>query len=75
MLFFAGLRELVGKSQMSLELKQGEPVSRLLEMLESDFPDLLSKPVMVAVNAEYVERDHKLKADDEVALIPPVSGG
>jgi len=74
-LFFAGLRELVDKSQMSLEVKQGEPVSRLLEMLVSDFPDLLAKPVMVAVNAEYVEPSHKLKADDEVALIPPVSGG
>lgn len=74
-LFFASLRELVGKNQMELELKDGEPVSRLLKMLESDFPDLLSKPVMLAVNAAYVERDHKLKDGDEVALIPPVSGG
>ena len=74
-LFFAGLRELAGKSQMNLEVKDGESVSRLLEMLKSDFPDLLSKPLMLAVNTEYVERDHKLKEGDEVALIPPVSGG
>ncbi len=74
-LFFAGLRELAGKSQMSLELKEGETVALLLEKLQSDFPGLISGQLMLAVNAEYAPRDHKLKDGDEVALIPPVSGG
>ncbi|MFH0847682.1 MAG: molybdopterin converting factor subunit 1 [Chloroflexota bacterium] len=73
--FFAASREIVGKGQMELELPEGEAVSALLKRLESDFPALLTMPVMVAVNAEYVEKSHRLKSGDEVALIPPVSGG
>ncbi len=60
---------------MELELKAGENVSGLLKTLQSDFIDLLNMPIMVAVNAEYVQHDYKLKEGDVVALIPMVSGG
>ncbi len=74
-LFFAGLREIVGKKQMNIELQDGAPVSRLLEKLQKDFPGIITNPVMLAVNTEYVKPDHRLKDGDEVAVIPPVSGG
>ncbi len=75
MRFFAACREIVGKSQMELELQEGESTSGLLKMMQSEFPGFLNMPIMVAVNAEYVEPGYRLKDGDEVALIPPVSGG
>ena len=74
-LFFAGLRELVGKNQMGVEIQEGAPVSLLLEKLQKGFPGIITNPVMLAVNTEYVKPDHRLKEGDEVAVIPPVSGG
>ncbi len=73
--FFAACREIVGKSEMELELQEGEPISSLIETLQSDYHYFLTMPIMVAVNAEYVEHDHRLQDGDEVALMPPVSGG
>jgi molybdopterin synthase catalytic subunit/molybdopterin converting factor small subunit len=67
---FAGLRERAGRSQIELE-----DVARV----EDVWPklDLGSEPpgLLYAVNREYVERDRELADGDEVALIPPVSGG
>ncbi len=60
---------------MELELQEREPISSLIEKLQSDYPYLLTLPINVAVNAEYVERDYRLQNGDEVALIPPISGG
>ena len=73
--FFAACREIVGKSEMELELQEREPISSLIEKLQSDYPYLLTLPINVAVNAEYVERNYRLQDGDEVALIPPISGG
>jgi molybdopterin synthase catalytic subunit len=67
---FAGLRERAGRSQLELD-----DVSRL----EDVWPrlGLGDEPagLLYAVNREYVERGHELADGDEVALIPPVSGG
>jgi molybdopterin synthase catalytic subunit len=67
---FAGLRELAGTS--SLELEDVTRVADVWPRLE-----LGAEPtgLLFAVNREYVERDHELADGDEVALIPPVSGG
>lgn len=74
---FAMFRELLGKDRLELELEDGATVSRLLAKIKEEFPGLedLSDSLMVAVNAEYVTPEFKLKEGDEVALIPPVSGG
>lgn len=67
---FAGLRELAGRS--SLELDAVASVADIWPRLGlGDEPAGL----LYAVNREYVERDHALADGDEVALIPPVSGG
>jgi molybdopterin synthase catalytic subunit/molybdopterin converting factor small subunit len=67
---FAGLRERAGRSR--IELDGVETVDDVWAQLElGDEPGGL----LYAVNREYVERGHALSDGDEVALIPPVSGG
>jgi molybdopterin synthase sulfur carrier subunit len=73
--FFAKSREIVGKSRMDLEIHEAETVSSMLRRLQSQFSELLDIQIVVAVNNEYVENDRELHDGDEVAIIPPVSGG
>ena len=69
---FAMLRERAGAGQVVLELPDGARVRDALDAL-GDFAAGL--PLVMAVNREYAADDHVLAAGDEVALIPPVSGG
>ena len=74
---FAILRDRAGKSEMMLELTSGASVSTAIARLAQQAPairDLLSR-VALAVNREYVKPDQILNDGDELALIPPVSGG
>ncbi|MBI2909687.1 MAG: molybdenum cofactor biosynthesis protein MoaE [Chloroflexi bacterium] len=70
-------RELAGKERLELDVEGASSVASLLGKIKGQFPKLaaLSDSLMVAVNAEYVTLDYILKEGDEVALIPPVSGG
>lgn len=74
---FAGLRERAGTSTMELHVSPGSTVSDALGAAVEAAPGNLriSDTVMAAVNTEYVKRDHVLEDGDELALIPPVSGG
>lgn len=74
---FAMLRERLGASNVSLALPEGSTVSDLLKAVERRYPRLLKgvSPLLIAVNAEYVEGSFPLSDRDEVALVPPVSGG
>ncbi|MGA0122951.1 MAG: molybdenum cofactor biosynthesis protein [Gaiellales bacterium] len=69
---FAGLRERAGVGRRALEVDDGTPVARIWDLL-----DLGERPpgIAFAVNRAYVDGDHLLADGDEVALIPPVSGG
>jgi MoaE-MoaD fusion protein len=69
---FAVLRERVGSDEIELELPDGARVCDALEQLGPLAGDV---PVVLAVNQEYASPDARLHAGDEVALIPPVSGG
>jgi molybdopterin converting factor subunit 1 len=69
---FAGLRERAGTGQLNLELPEGARVSDALARMQELIRDV---PVVMAVNQEYAEHDQSLDAGDELALIPPVSGG
>ena len=73
--FFARYREAVGRAEMELELGEKATVVQMLSQLRQQYPHLPTNPIMVAVNAEYVEPDFVLNPGDEVAFIPPVSGG
>lgn len=76
-LFFASLRERVKRSETSWSIGEGATVGALWTSLAGEFPaiEAMSGAVRFAVNREYVDRDHLLADGDEVAIIPPVSGG
>ena len=71
---FAGLRERAGTDRLELELTEGASPDDVWAALP---PELGDRPegLLVAVNRRYAEPGTKLAAGDEVALIPPVSGG
>jgi MoaE-MoaD fusion protein len=69
---FAMLRERAGSGEITLDLPDGASVGDALERLGSLADGL---PLVMAVNREYAPADHVLGAGDELALIPPVSGG
>lgn len=73
---FASLRERTGTSKTESSLTSGATVADLLDELHERFPALRDcGRVAYAVNSEYAKLDHVLADGDEVALIPPVSGG
>ena len=78
-LLFSVIREQAGIDSTTLHLEAGEAMSAgvLLERLAATYPSIrpMLPLVRVAVNREYVPREHIVRAGDEVALITPVSGG
>ena len=69
---FAGLRERAGCNELALELPDGARVADALARMSAVIGDV---PVVMAVNQEYADDGHSLAPGDELALIPPVSGG
>ncbi|MEZ0541590.1 MoaD/ThiS family protein [Fibrella arboris] len=75
-LLFGITRDLVGQNRLSVPLAKGSRVADLLALLNADYPALTGvKSILVAVNSEYADPDTVLNPSDEIALIPPVSGG
>ena len=73
---FASVREALGSNSLLVDLPDGATVRSLLGELNARFPQMRDlAPAMVSVNLEYVGEDHPLRENDQVALIPPVSGG
>ena len=75
-LLFGITRDLTGQSAVSVPLLEGASVGNLLDQLNQDYPALAGiRSILVAVNGEYADMDQVLRQRDEIALIPPVSGG
>ena len=76
-LFFGRLKEIVGLAEDAAELSDGARVKDLFARYGDKFPELASfRPsVAAAVNQEYTEWNAPLHNNDEVAFLPPVSGG
>jgi molybdopterin converting factor subunit 1 len=75
---FAILRERAGHDTLELRLRRGATVADALRALSQTDPlgELLGRmPVQMAVNRDYAAPETQLSPDDELALIPPVSGG
>lgn len=72
---FASYREAAGTGLLELDLPAQSRVLDVLTVLEQRFPSLSASQGLVALNQDYVARDAVIQAGDEVALIPPVSGG
>jgi molybdopterin converting factor subunit 1 len=73
---FGIAREIVGQPSLSLTAPEGQSAAGLLAELRRTYPDLAGlRSLAVAVNNEYAADDVVLHERDEIALIPPVSGG
>ena len=75
-LAFGIARDIVGGSTFEVQITEGATVFELQEHLSSQYPQFGNlASMLIAVNLEYGVYDTILKETDEVALIPPVSGG
>ncbi|MGO8796448.1 MAG: molybdenum cofactor biosynthesis protein [Candidatus Sulfotelmatobacter sp.] len=76
-LFFGVLKDLVGKASDSVELPDGSRVRDVLSHYADQVPKVTGvlSSIAVAVNQQYAGMDTELKTGDEIALLPPVSGG
>lgn len=76
MRLFAGLRERAGSRHIDVEVEEPATVEKLLQaMATTAIGPLAPRSCIVAVNREYAGPQQIISADDELALIPPVSGG
>lgn len=72
---FGIVREVVGGRQVMLEL-EGQTVAAVRAHLLATYPQLVGlRSLLIAVNNEYADETMVLRETDEIALIPPVSGG
>jgi molybdopterin synthase sulfur carrier subunit len=75
-LSFGITKDILGSRFSEWELERGSTVSNLQDRLRQQFPALHDlAAIRIAVNGEYAAADLQLADNDEVALIPPVSGG
>jgi len=74
---FARLGDIAGTRETQVELGEGLRAVDVYRLLCEQHPEMagLNGSLMYAVNAEYVDAQTPLTAGDELALIPPVSGG
>ena len=75
--FFARLREQAGVDLEPLQVPDGSTLADVYEALRRNHPDLEADPESVrgAINQEFSDWSMKISDGDELAFIPPVSGG
>jgi len=76
-LFFGQLKDFVGRSTDELELAPGSSVGTVFDHYASEYPKLreMAASIAIARNHEFAARNVELAEGDEIALMPPVSGG
>lgn len=75
-LAFGITKDILGSAETEIVVMEGISVGQLSNILETDFPQLKKlKSFFIAVNEEYAEEEQIIESGDEIALIPPVSGG
>ena len=74
---FARLRDITGASEIERDIAADATIDGLWRQLVRDFPELgrYDQSISSAVNADYARMDRVLREGDEVAFLPPVSGG
>lgn len=75
LLYFGVLREMCGGREAVLEVAEGAIVADVLNVYRKRMPAFAWDSIAVAVNQAYAKGSDVLKEGDEVALLPPVSGG
>jgi len=75
-LYFASLKEKIGKDNEEIEILGEVSVKIVREVLSDRYgDDVIQKNILCAVNQEIVLDEHIIKPGDEVAFYPPVTGG
>ena len=75
-LAFGIAKEIFGGASIGIQLDDDVTAGKLKETLEQEYPRLKQlTSFMIAVNGVYAEAGNIIKPGDEVAIIPPVSGG
>jgi molybdopterin converting factor subunit 1 len=74
---FARLRDIAGAAELARDVAPGATIGSVWKDLIGDFPELAryERSISTAVNADYARMDHAVRDGDEVAFLPPVSGG
>ena len=74
---FARLRDIAGASELARDIAPGATIGAVWRELASEFPGLApyERSISSAVNADYARMDDLVREGDEIAFLPPVSGG
>jgi MoaD family protein len=74
---FSHLRDVAGVALVEMELGNGATVADLLTELYERFPTLRAhdQSILAGADVDFVDRDYKLRAGEEIAVMPPVQGG
>ena len=74
---FARLRDIAGAAELARDVETGATVRSVWQLLAAEFPELqpYERSISSAVNADYARLDTPLADGDEIAFLPPVSGG
>jgi molybdopterin synthase sulfur carrier subunit len=74
---FARLHDIAGNQELYRDVEPGATIGSVWRTLVADFPELApyERSISSAVNADYARMDRAVADGDEVAFLPPVSGG
>jgi molybdopterin converting factor subunit 1 len=74
---FARLRDVTGASELARDLPPGATIGDVWRQLAQEFPELTGyeRSISSAINADYARMDQVVGEGDEIAFLPPVSGG
>jgi molybdopterin synthase catalytic subunit len=74
---FARLRDIAGASELVRDVEPGATAGAVWHALAGEFPDLTAyeRAISTAVNLDYARMTTELSDGDEIAFLPPVSGG
>jgi molybdopterin converting factor subunit 1 len=76
LLAFGIAKEILNGAAINIELDEATTVGKLKDRLQEEYPKLKElRSFFIAVNNRYAPTDQVLELEDEIALIPPVSGG
>ena len=77
--YFANLKQMAGKDEDQFDISEGTTLEQLSDLIKQSVPQLgdmvREKKVMISLNYDVVPLDTVVKDGDEIALLPPFSGG